>query len=192
MCASVCTHTYSYVTTIKEKEATNFREKSRRGTWRIWEKKRKGENDIRSKHNKTKTTKINTHHILWPQKSLGTHWKRSQEALTFLLSVLLSPHHIPYTSSVCNQCSTTVYSVSRNENHPGLLVPPIGQCPVPALPAFLFFIPKVILIHMAPDQLPISFMANVSSLLLTLILLLDYLNIANDRSKPLTLTPFSL
>lgn len=169
-CKCVHTHIFSYVTTIKEKEVTNFREKIRRGTWRIWEKNRKGENDIiiRSKHNKTKTTKINTHHIFWPQK---THWKMSQDVLTFLLSVLLSLHHISYTSSVCHQCSTTVYSVFRNGNHPGLLVPPTGQCPVPALPAFLFFFPKVILIHMAPDQLPISFMANVSSSLLTLILL---------------------
>lgn len=55
---------FPYVTTIKEKEATNFRERKVGGTWRIWEKKRKGENDIRSKHNKTKPTKINTHHIL--------------------------------------------------------------------------------------------------------------------------------
>lgn len=74
-CKRMCTHIFSYVTTIKENEATNFRERKVGGTWRIWEKKRKGENDIiiRSKHNKTKTTKINTHHILWPQKSLGTH-----------------------------------------------------------------------------------------------------------------------
>lgn len=74
-CKCMCTHIFSYVTTIKEKEATNFRERKVEGTWRIWEKKRKGENDIiiRSKHNKRKTTKINTHHILRPQKSLGTH-----------------------------------------------------------------------------------------------------------------------
>lgn len=169
-CKRVRTHIFSYVTTIKEKGHEYQRKKSRRGTWRIWKKKRKGENDIiiRSKHKKTKTTKMNTHHILWPQKSLGTHWKTSHNSLTFLLRVLFPLHHIPCTS-VCNQCSTTIYSVPRNGNHPGLLVPPTGQCPVPALPAFLFFIPKVILIYMAPDQLPISFMANVSSSLFFLI-----------------------